>query len=180
MEICEKNAWRDECLTEYFQENFRNVSKEQFKIMNGDLRRKFRDYFRGHGVYIPKSKNIHIYTALAQAIVENLEWLRNESAHAGYLSVLDVATDGGSSTERQTESRGQQGLLTQRVIRQSNLLHLFKAYSDLNEKYSGDPINDSDQIFSLFIERCKQAEVDNEDDRRNAFSIMLAADAKKY
>lgn len=70
MKIYEKNKWIDTSLKEYFREHFSNVSDNQFKTMNGDRFRKFRDYLRGHVVYILKGKNIHIYTALAQGVTE--------------------------------------------------------------------------------------------------------------
>lgn len=57
---------------------------------------------------------------------------------------------------------------------------MFKAYSDNDDKYSGDPNHDFDQKYSLFLERCDQAEIDSEDDRRKAFSIMLTGEARKF
>lgn len=48
MKTYERNKWTDETLTEYFREDFANVTEDQFKPMNGDLSRKFWDYLRGH------------------------------------------------------------------------------------------------------------------------------------
>lgn len=80
----------------------------------------------------------------------------------------------------QTEWKDLQGPLTQRVFRHSNTTHLSKAYSDLNAKYTGNPTDNFNQEFALFIKRGKQAKIDDEDDRRKAVSIMLTGDARKY
>lgn len=79
MTIYEKNKWTGRVLTKYFREDFSNASEDVFRCMNGDLRRKFRDYLRDHGVFIPKKKNMHIFTALAQIIEEEMDWAEIEN-----------------------------------------------------------------------------------------------------
>lgn len=42
-------------------------------MINGDLRQKFRDYLRDHGVCVLKKRNVHIYTPPAHVVRNKLD-----------------------------------------------------------------------------------------------------------
>lgn len=178
MTIYDKNNWNSSTLTEYFREDFSNATEDVFRCMNGDLRRKFRDYLRDHGVFIPKKKNMHVFIALASAVEEELDWPNLEPDLVNH-----VRSEGNAAPfpiEEFVRSKFQNDPAPRRFSRYSNTPHLFKAYSDNDDKYSSDPNDDFDQKYSLFLDRCNQADIDSEEDRRKAFSIVLTGDARKF
>lgn len=79
MTIYEKNNSSGSTLTEHFREDFSNATDDVFRRMNGDLHKKFRNYLREHGEFIPRKKNVPIFTALASAVDEKLGWAALET-----------------------------------------------------------------------------------------------------
>lgn len=73
MIACEINSRRNETFSENKSEYFADVSEIRFKMMNGDLHQKFRDYLSDHGVYIAGKKNPHICTTLSKAMRNGLD-----------------------------------------------------------------------------------------------------------
>lgn len=94
--------------------------------MKGSLRRKFRNYIRENRVFIPRKKNMHIFTALALAVEETLEWASMKTDQVKHLRpAAEIAP-----------------LLV------DNTPNLFKAYSDNEDKYFSNPKDDFDHEYS--------------------------------
>lgn len=167
-------------LTGCFREEFADMSEDHFKLSSEGLWRRFHDYLRTHGLYIPKSINVHIYPALSQAVNKELWCLTHEVHHVENAHVIEAIQIFKDSAESRPDSKIHYNSNNHIASHYPNTSHLFKAYSDNNDWYTGVPTDDFDQKFSLFIEHCEQAEIDHDDDRRKALSIMLAGDARKY
>lgn len=125
--------------------------------MIAEICRKFRDYLRAHGMYIPKARNVHIYTALAQAVTDNLEWptLDLESNMIDQSSFSRTAVS--PTPENNDDSKDQFDGFVQGTPRYSNIQRLFKAYSSDKEKYTGDPKFGFDHKYIPLngVSRCK-------------------------
>lgn len=127
--------------------------------LNGDLRQKIGDYLQDRTVYTAKKRNVHTFTALAQAVIEEPEWRDNEGGQVEQsrrtvgISISPVEEVDGPKC--QTE------LVTYRFSRYSDTPYLFKEYTNSNDEYSDDPSDDFFQNYPLFKELCNQAEVDS-------------------
>lgn len=111
---------------------------------------------------------------------EDLDWPIEEKDTCFKTEQVKITLDAQTLTTKAIESRPIHSSVSSRSSNYTNAPHLFKAYSDSNDKYNGDPKDDFDQNFSLFVEHCEQANIDHEKDRRKGFSIMLSGAALKY
>lgn len=127
-----------------------------------------------------KRKNLHIYTALTQSLSGDLEWPTDDCDRDQEKCGSDDVTQFDTSTKDHAEHKSLKTSFSPRSSRYSNTPHLFNAYSDVGNKYTGDRTEEIDQNFSLFIERCEQDEVETDEDLRKAFSTVPAGDARKY
>lgn len=69
--------------------------------------------------------------------------------------------------------------IVNRFIKKAGYLGLFEAYSRDGEEYSGTINDDFEQKFVLFLERCDQSDV-ADDDRAQGFLIVLTKVACLY
>lgn len=53
--------------------------------MNWSIHRKFREYLREHGVFVPKKKNMHVFTELELDVEEAMEWLTMQTDQVKHL-----------------------------------------------------------------------------------------------
>lgn len=63
--------------------------------------------------------------------------------------------------------------------RLGNLPTLFKAYHKNDDRYSGATVDNFERKYALFVERCDQSDI-CEEERRKAFSIMIFGAARQY
>lgn len=193
--------WSGDSLSEYFADDFGGFTKEDFKSIDSDTRRNLRDLLRSRGVFVPKGRNVLIADALHQVAQEDLPWpdedLEKPSKQATLSSQQKQTKIGDLDEEKDNNAvdvhvarvdevpyntgihPAEQSDTASRPLRRSNMANLFKAYSGDDDKYSGGTTDNFERKFLLFLERCDQADILNED-RNRAFSIMLTGHARQF
>lgn len=188
----EKQNWHNDSLSEYFADDFRDFTVEDFTNIDTATRRNLRDLLRSRGVFVPKGRNIVIAQALHQVVQDDIPWPEDDTEkpinQASAMSpgkrnepfALENRTqdrrDDGDTTETDNNSQSKHD---RQPPRNGNMANLFKAYSNDSDKYSGATTDNFERKFMLFLERCDQAAIPN-DDRHRAFSIMLIGNARQY
>lgn len=98
----------------------------------------------------------------------------------GELHSVEIALKIDFLMKEDCEPRNQHLKTCQKIPRCSKTPHDFKAYSNINEKYTGDPSDDLGRKYSLYTKSSEHAKIHNNDNTRKEFSIMLAGEAWKY
>lgn len=178
--IYSKINWADDTVTKYFPEDVSLVTENQFEVVNENLCQKLRDFLQFHDVYVLKVKNIHIYTASAQIVNEYLDSHVKGKGTVFVFESLRITSDAQTLTNKGIKSIPAHCSTNSRSSKYTMTSHLFKTYSDNNNKYTADPTDDFSQNSPMFVEHCEQAETEHEEDRRKAFSIVLSGVAQTY
>ena len=176
-----EKQWSEETLDEYFADDFRDYSEEDFAQLPQLLRRDIRDLLLERGVWVEKGRNIRIADALFRAVHDEGEggnW--NEATNA------TPPQEGGYSeatARTRRDSAGNVHVSTDSYHRRSpsngNIPQLFKAYVGEKDKFNGSVTDNFERKYKLFEERCEQAAI-SEDDMLRAFSVMLCGLAMQY
>lgn len=134
-------------VTDHLCEDFVNETEDVLQYMNGDLRRICRDYFRKHKVFVSE-KNMYISITLVLAVEEVVEWRFMEMDQVKHFRLGAEVTS--LPVEEIVVSKQHIDPAPHNFSRQSHTPHLFKLYSDNDDKYSGDPKDNFDKKYSYF------------------------------
>ena len=74
MDLYNKMGWKNNDLSEYYAEDFKDLTLNDFEGLPATLRRNLRNTLRENGVYIPKGRSTKIAQALYQVVQEDLAW----------------------------------------------------------------------------------------------------------
>lgn len=66
--------WCNEDLAEYFVDNFRHLSTDDFKQVNGDERRELPDLLRCREIYVFKGRNVLSSDVLYVVVKGEIPW----------------------------------------------------------------------------------------------------------
>lgn len=72
--------WRNDTISEYYADDFRDFTVDDFKIINPDSRRELGSLLRNRGVYVPKEMNVLMADRLFAVVQEDNPWLKLEDA----------------------------------------------------------------------------------------------------
>lgn len=95
-------SWKGDILSEYYAEDFKSFSQDNFSALPEMVKRDLRDLLGERGVYLPKRRNVLNADALRRVIDEELPCLMAES-HITKNTESDLETAPSRETELEPE-----------------------------------------------------------------------------
>lgn len=140
-------------------------------------RRDFRDFFSRKWFLCTGEKVNWNRSDLFRVLTEDIPWLNGNNERP--LMEEDPGNIASAMIKDQHDGKESNGSKSGFNGRLENLLSLFKEYHGDNDRYSGMNMDNLERKNYLFLERCYQSDV-CEEERINYFSIMLCGSARKY
>jgi hypothetical protein len=186
---------RDYSLWEQFQEDFQGVTKDHFKLADGDRNKALRDLLRHNGVWVLTGRGVEIASALANCAREDepVSWtkeaiqehVKNYGNFNSYV-IDNIIKTGGSAIKFGTGDpplppSPQLGIPAPYVKQKDparDITNLSKMYTD-SQKYGGQDDNFDFKLI-IFNTYCTQLNIDDAETMAKAFSVMLKGEAFQH
>lgn len=177
--------WTGSLLSMYFGEDFSSFTLDTFGLLRQDTRRNLRDVLREKGVYVERRRGVLTKDALFAAAQDELPWPPDESVPA---DKGDASNSEGTGNRRLGSTSGDGNdkntprhapIISKDPNFSYAVMSVLKAYNHDAYKYSGSLDDTFETKFTLFNERCDQADIPHEK-RHLAFSAMLSGAALNF
>lgn len=196
---CRVQEWSGGSLSEYFADDYNEFTPDDVKAIYSNTCKNLRDLFRSRGIFVTKGRNVLITDALYRVAEEDLAWREDDSdkpikQNTKFFSPHKYQPNSGRPVsdhvglDKPVIRNKYAPVLTyhrlaepctenNRPWKRSNMANLLKAYTVDADKYSRATTYNLEHKFMLFLERCEQADILNED-RYCVFYIMLTGHAR--
>lgn len=136
---CLEDHWTSDTLSEYFADDFRQFTAEDFKIVDPDDRRKLRELLRDRRVYVPNGRSILVPDELNAAVKDSLPWpvdkLKRVTVTDKIITGTTAENDVKDSVQRRVQEKKR--ISTETWTKNGNLSNLSNAYNSDGDRFRG-------------------------------------------